>query len=113
MAKSQAKAPVQTIHLTKYPKMVQRYFVPLDDEEGEPNLTEVFKVNSKAEPAKDAQTFDIITSTGKTHIFATEVNEVIKMTQADKNRELAKLKADFVAGKIDHKKYADKITQLI
>ena len=95
-------------HLTKYPKMQQRYFIQLEDK-----LTEVFKVNTKQQPKEGAPLFDIITSSGNTHVFTTEVVEVIKLTQAEKNRQLAELKDKFAKGTIDHEAFATAITALI
>ena len=65
----------KTIHLTKYPKMQQRYFIEIDDK-----LTEVFKINSKQQAKEGVDLYDVITSSGNTHVFATEVVEVIKLT---------------------------------
>lgn len=98
----------QVTHLTKYPKMSQRYFIELDDV-----LTEVFKVNSKQQAKEGAKMFDIITSSGNTHVFATEVTEVIRMTQAEKNRQLAELKQAFENGKIDHSEFSTRIIALL
>lgn len=95
-------------HLTKYPKMVQRYFINLDEVS-----TEVYRVNTKAQAKEGSKSFDIITSTGNTHVFATEVVEVIKLSQAEKNRELASLKAKFANGTIDHDAFATAIVALI